>query len=757
MGEVYRARDELLHRDVAIKVLAANTFTDKSARGLLVREARSAAALNHPNICGVFEVGEQDGQAFIAMEYVEGEALSTRIAVGPLSPSDVIRYGLQLSDALTHAHDRNIVHRDLKPGNTIITPENHIKVLDFGLARRVSEERRQDATTTPNVLLSDGGKVMGTPAYMAPEQLRGMPADARSDIWALGVMLYEMVSGSRPFEGQTWPELSAAILSQTPGPLPAHVPIELRSVIARCLAKDPGQRYQRATDVHGALEAIRTGAAPSRHRVWLWLAASFALAIAVIAAIAVGYRRSPSVASAAIDSLAVLPLANLSGDAEQDYLADGVQSALIGELARIRNLRVISRTSMLRYRKTSRPIPEIARELHVAGVVEGSVVRDDRTVRIQLRLIDARGDERPIWSNTYTQGIGELDTTQREIVREIAQAGGIPLRREESERLRRGRRADPDAYEAYLRGMVNLDKGTPEAFRKGLEFLHGALEKDPASAAAWAALATGYSLVGHAAVPDAFVRARAAANRALQLDPSLAEAHAVLANISLYWDWDVPGSLTSFERAFALDSGMPMAHHDYSWALFAVDRNEAAYAEMRKAKRIDPFDPWYPMALGWQYRYAGNASQALAETRESLEIARDFPLALVLQGDLLADGGEFDSAIAAHRRAEEITSDCRWALGVTYARAGRRHEAQQVADALQKTPSPMNDWGLALIYAALGERDPAFRWLNAAVDDRWSWMPWVQREPGFRSLRSDPRFEALLGRIRTTREKQASF
>ena len=483
MGEVYKAHDEQLDRDVAIKVLPASSFRDATARGRLLREARTASKLNHPHICTIHEVGEAEGQAYIAMELVEGQPLSARLADGALPPEQVLRYGLQLADAVAHAHERGIIHRDLKSANVIITPEARAKVLDFGLAKRLSSEDLAEATTQTMDSLTGPGTVVGTLAYMAPEQLRGQPADARSDIWALGVMLYEMAAGQRPFQGKTGFELSSAILSQPPPPLPlgpgGALPAELGAVIAHCLEKDPAQRYQRSEDVRAALEAVQSGAALpawpawkyalSRRR-WLALVAALATALAVVGALDVGGLRGRLLGGAAapqLRSVAVLPLANLSGDPQQDYFAEGMHDALITDLAKLSGLRrVIARSSVLRYRKTDKPLRQIARELGVDAIITGAVLREGDRVRITAQLINAATEEQ-VWAERYERELRGVLSLQNEIVGAVAREVKLRLTPQEQARLASARPVNPEAHEAFLRGRFYVNKLTPEGTRKG--------------------------------------------------------------------------------------------------------------------------------------------------------------------------------------------------------------------------------------------------------------------------------------------------
>ena len=537
MGEVWKARDTQLDRDVALKVLPTGTLGDETARARLVREARLASKLNHPHICTIHEVGESGGQAYIAMELVEGQSLSARLSGGALPIEQILRFGLQLADALTHAHERGIIHRDLKSANVVITPEGRAKVLDFGLAKRLRGETLEEATTWTQDSLTGPGAVVGTLAYMAPEQLRGQSADARSDIWALGVMLYEMASGARPFQGKTGFELSSAILNQAPLPLPpgpgGAPPAWLRSVIERCLEKDPAQRYQRSDEVRAALEAVQAGAtlkawlvwkyALSRRR-WLMLAGVLVALLAALAMLDVGGVRHRLLGGAAgpkYRSLAVLPVANLSGDPGQEYFTDGMTDALITDLSKIGALKVISRTSVMQYKGAKKPLPQIARDLRVDTVLEASVVREDGHVRVTAQLIEAATDQH-LWAETYEREMTSILALQNEVARAVARTIKVQLRPQEETRLAGARTVNPATYEAYLRGMFHLNKSTPEGLQKGMAYLHEAVEKDPADPLAYAGLALGYIEIAHGADPteDALQRAKAAAGTALKLDSS---------------------------------------------------------------------------------------------------------------------------------------------------------------------------------------------------------------------------------------------
>jgi len=755
MGEVYRAHDQQLDRDVALKVLPASSFTDATARARLLREARTASQLNHPHICTVHEVGEADGQAYIAMEFVEGQPLSVLLENKASPAEQILRYGMQLAEALAHAHERGVVHRDLKSANVIITPEGRAKVLDFGLAKRLSGEELAEATTRSQASLTQPGAVMGTLAYMAPEQLRGQPADARSDIWALGVVLYEMAAGGRPFQGQTGFELSSAILNQPPAPLPGTVALELRAVIERCLAKEPARRYQRGGELRAALEAIQTGVVAPwvawryhlARRRWLALAATLVLA-AVLLGLNVGGLRTRLFGGAPqIASLAVLPLENLSGDPEQDYLAAGMHEALITDLAKLSGLqRVIARSSVLRYQKTDKPLPQIARELKVDALITGAVLRAGDRVRITAQLINPANEEQ-LWADRYERELRDVLSLQNEIVAAIMRGIKLQLTPQEQARLASARPVNPEAYEAYLKGKFYLNKFTPEGFEKGLAYLQQAVEKDPTNPLPYAGLALGYSLIGHEAVSDAFTRAKAAAGRASELGGMLAETHEAFAEIKLYSDWDFAGAEQDFRRALELNPSLPEAHAHYAWYLQLVGHMDESLAEMRRAQEVDPLAPLWPAWQGWMYWWGGQYEEAIAEARKSLELNPDFPWGLYVLGAVYAQKGMYEEAIAAHEKAAAASRAVRWGLGHTYALAGRKDEARKVAAELEKKPTPMDTWGLAEIYTALGQKDEAIGWLEEGFKLRFSWMPWIGRNPALAPLRGDPRFRDLLRRL----------
>ncbi len=482
MGVVYRAHDEKLDRDVALKVLPAGALADEAARKRFRQEALALSHLNHPNICTIYEIGEAEGQTYIAMEFVKGRPLSQIARGAGLAAETAVRYGAQIADALVHAHEGGVVHRDLKSSNVIVTPAGRAKVLDFGLARRLDEGRGEEATRTQSGL-TGAGMVVGTLDYIAPEVLEGRPADGRSDIWALGVVLYEMVTGRLPFEGQTAFAVSSAILREPPAPLPERVPAGVRGVIQRCLAKEPAQRYQTAAEVRAVLEAASSGASvvaaaplPTPTQRWVLAAAAAALLIAALVGLNVAGLRERITGRSAprIESLAVLPLENFSRDPEQEFFADGMTEQLITDLSKIGALRVISRTSVMQYKGTHKPLPEIAKELKVDAVVEGSVLQSGNRVRITAQLLYAPADKH-LWAESYDRDLRDVLALQGEVARSIANQVRITLTAQEQARLGARRQVDPEVFQLYLRGQYFTNQRSLEKVNSS--FSTGAITK----------------------------------------------------------------------------------------------------------------------------------------------------------------------------------------------------------------------------------------------------------------------------------------
>ena len=764
MGVVYRAHDEQLDRDVAFKVLPEASLGDQSARARLVREARSAAALNHPNICTIYEVGEAGSQTYIAMELVEGQPLSARLSGGPLPESQISRLGVQLADALAHAHDRNVIHRDFKSANVVITADGRPKVLDFGLAKRApGQDMANAATQTVSQTATQPGTLIGTIAYMAPEQLRGQPADARSDIWALGVVLHEMASGSRPFRGTTGFDLSSAILHEAPGPLPETLRPELRSVILRCLEKEPKRRFQHAAELRAALEVVQSGtggvAAVPRRVSRRWLAAAVAAAAALLA-IPIAWKTGWPVrlfsggGRGRLTSVAVLPLENLSRDAAQAYLVEGIHEALVTELARFGGFqKVIARSSVQRYRRTEKPPREIASELGVDSVLTGSVFRAGERIRVTARLIRGSNEE-DVWAGRYERDFGDVMALQNDIVGAITREIQAQLSTAQQQQLAARRPMNAEAHEAYLKGMFYLGKATPEGVEKGMASLRQAVEKDPGHSSPYAGLALGYAIIGHspAAPPDTMANAKAAAQKALGLNPDEPEALEAMAEAKAYddRDYDWPGAQKMYERVLQLNPSFAQAHAQYGWYLLLVRRREEALAEMKRSVELDPLNPLFRSWLADHYANAHDLTKAEEHARKSLELDPEYPIGLAELGTVLLGQGKVQEAIGYLEKARKINPMWGWELGNAYTAAGRKEDALKVVASLQQDGRSWNTWGIANLYAAMGDYDRAFEWFEKSFQQRHPYTPWIRVFYLPEPMRKDPRYTDLLRRMNLT-------
>lgn len=766
MGVVYRATDGRLERDVALKVLPAAALGDPAARERLLREARTASRLNHAHICTVHEVGEAKGLAYIAMEHVEGRTLSELLRQQPLPPAQVLRYATQIADALSHAHGRDVVHRDLKPANVLVTADGRTKVLDFGLAKHMPEAA-SSAFARGDTSITLPGTIAGTLAYMSPEHLRGGAADRRSDVWSFGVMLHEMLAGERPFAGKTPFELSAAILEGRATPLPESVPRELHAIVARCLAQKPESRYPSGRDLLAALETLEEQrfASPRTSRAgrWAWWAALPAL-LAVLAVTDIGGVRTRVLgpqAGARVRAIAVLPLDSLAIDPEQALLADGIHAALITDLAKLGCFeRVAVRRSVVPYRKSDKTMAQIAKELRVDALMTGSVARVGDRVQLAAQLVDA-GGERTLWAGRYERPLRDVLALQNDILASLTSEIRLQLSPRSRASLARARSVDPEAYALYLRGRALVNQLTPQGIEAGLRYLRQATEKAPSDPMPHAGLAIGYSLIGHSSDPEAYGKARTAAERAFELDDSLAEVHEALAMASLYSAWDWRAAEQSFRRALEIDPTRPEAHAHYGWYLQLIGRKEEGVAEERRSAQLDPVNPVLSAWVGAMDWDLGLFEEAMIEARKALELNPSFPWGHYVLGGVHAQQGRFDEAITAHRKMAAVSGDGKWVLALTYALAGRDAEARALAAELERAtslgkrpelPSPSKTaLGLALVHAELDEPDEAFRWLNRMIDLRDSWGPWLSVPGGqWRSLdrlRGDPRFEQVLRRM----------
>jgi serine/threonine protein kinase/tetratricopeptide (TPR) repeat protein len=766
MGEVYRAHDEHLERDVAIKVLPAGTLGDEAARKRFRTEALALSRINHPNIATVFDFDTQQGIDFLVTELIPGVTLDATFTAGPLAEKDVLLLGMQLAEGLEGAHRQGVVHRDLKPANLRITPDGRLKILDFGLATLLHSG--DDASLTQSVNEAQG--IAGTLPYMAPEQLRGKPADARSDIYAAGAVLYEMATRSRPFE-QTLPAALVTDIVQKPPPPPARlnptISPKLEDIILRCLEKEPDTRYQSAKDLLVDLRRLASAGTTTsfatpiirKRRSWILVAAPVAVVLlATVLAFTVGGLRPRWFSPAPppkIESLAVLPLTNLSGDPQQEYFADGMTDELITTLSQINGLKVISRTSVMQYKGVKKPLPAIARELNVDGIVEGTVLKADNRVRITAQLIQAATD-RNLWARSYERDLQDVLAMQSDVARAIAGEIKLNLNPEEQSRLARAQSVDPEAHEAYLKGRYYANQRTTSALNTSISYFQQAIARVPTYALAYSGLADAYALLGFRGnVPskDALAQAKAAALKAIALDDTLPGPHASLAFIAETYEWDWATAEREYRRALELDPGDARAHNWYAGYLIYVRRIDEGLSEARRARDLDPLSLPVLNALAGRLLVAGRVGEALEQLHRILEMNPNFAAAHQTLGWAYLNQGKNEDAVQEFQRALQFSpndTDFMVDLGFADAVAGRRNEAEKILSTLKTrhAQGQLPSGAIAILYGALGERDQAFPWLERAYQEHDPELTYLQvPNRRFAPLRSDPRFQSFVRRM----------
>ncbi|HTR22546.1 MAG TPA: protein kinase [Terriglobales bacterium] len=775
MGEVYRAHDEHLDREVAIKVLSAGTLSDEHSRKRFRKEAIALSKLNHPNVATIHDFDTQAGVDFLVMEYIPGITLSEKLAARPLSEKEVMALGTQLAEGLSAAHEQGVIHRDLKPGNLRLTGDGRLKILDFGLARL----RLPVTPSAPTESLSETHTMAGTLPYMAPEQLLGGEIDARTDIHAAGSVLYEMSTGRGPFAEVEDSQLIGAILRKPPLPpttLNPKLSPELERIIGKCLEKEPENRYQSARELAIDLRRLQTGvlsAAPSAVRPIRWSSAKWvglglgilASVIVLLFAFNVGNWRERVLGAAGtrpIESLAVLPIKNFSGDPAQEFFADGMTDALIAGLAQIKAVKVISRTSVMHYKGTNETLPQIAGELGVDGIVEASVVRSGDRVRLTAQLIDARQD-RHLWANNYERNMTDVLTLQSELVQAVASEIRAQITPQESERLKMTRHVDPEVYDTTLRGKAVIEYAThEEQVRQAIELFQNAVDRDPTYAPAWAGLGealwtlagTGFEFVAPAEVRN---KAIAAADRALELDPNLPDAHNTRALIAVDGEWDLKKAQQHFERALELQPGYAAAHNWYAQMLeFPLKRPDEARQHLDRARALDPLSPWNDINLVAWWSYQGRPEKALEEGERARQRNPTLWVIPWLTGSYRLDLGRTDQAVSEFEVALKLLQPDRPAavlapIGVAYGLAGRRADALKILAEMEQTSKKryVSPYYLAAVYSGLGRMDDAFRFLDQAREQRTPFLVDCTPDDVLSvALRRDPRWKTFIEWLR---------
>lgn len=744
MGIVYRALDVRLNRVVAIKVLSPGGHSDGERRLRFLQEARAASALNHPNIVVIHDINEINGTHFIVMEYVNGDPLDRLIGKNPIPVPSVLRYAHQAADALAKAHSVGIVHRDLKPANIFVTSEGRVKILDFGLAKVVdsSQAGSNDPTVTelrPPGLHTQADRVLGTPAYMSPEQVEGRPADPRSDIFSFGATLYEMISGRHAFTGSSSVAIMAQVLNHNPQPLDSMVlglPTSLTSLVERCLCKSPAGRFQTMHEVKEVLSAImgelsRTG-------------------VTSLHSMTSGMFGEISVLP--VPSIAVVPFANLNRDPDNDYFANGLAEEITYRLAQIPGLRVTARTSAAALRKEEDMLGT-AERLGIEFLLDGSVRRQGARMRVSVQLVKT-ADGIQIWAERYDRDVTDIFAVQDEIAAGITELLKVHLGRSPALPQAKNRPDSVSTYQLYLKGRHYWNRRNWDSLRKGIENFQAAIALDPLYTLAYVGLADSYNLLGYYAERrprEAYPKARAAAQQALRLDDTLAEAHASLGYSTLFFDWNWDAAEREFHRAIELDPSYSSAHQWRAWYLFAMNRLDEAVVELKKAQELDPLSAIINDHLSLSLVLTGRVAEAIDLIQQILEMDPNFALSYRRLGLACCNIGRIDEAISHMLRAVELSGGSFGIgpLGFLYGRAGRKKEALEIVAQLQRTSeeryvSPLE---LALAYGGIPEVDDTFRELERACEDRTSDLVLYHHYPWPAEIRSDPRYGAISRQI----------
>jgi serine/threonine-protein kinase len=801
MGEVYLAEDTRLNRAVALKFLPAEVASDQKRMQRFNQEAQAISALNHPNIITIHEIEQDAPLPYITTEYIEGETLRDHMARGWMNINEALEVAIQTASALSAAHAKEIVHRDIKPENIMLREDGYVKILDFGLAKLMEKQSTSPEAVTQ--VHTDVGSVIGTARYMSPEQARGLEIDGRTDIFSLGIVLYEMVAGKSPFTGVTNHEVVASILKEEPLPLVAFisdVPPRLQEVITRALKKDRDERYQTARELLDDLKALkqdvefqtklaeargtgassegleitstdqfaRTTASQPMARATLsgLLKASdlkrrnrlILIALAALAAVVVGfsfwYFTRPV---QAIDSVAVLPFVNVGGNANTEYLSDGITESLINSLSQLPNLKVIARSSVFRYKGKEVDPQVVGRELGVRAVLTGRVIQMGDNLTIQTELVDVATQTR-LWGENYARKVSDIIPLQDEISREISEKLRLKLSGEEKKQLAKRYTDNSEAYQLYWKGRYYWNSRRSEDIREAIRYFQQAIVADPSYALAYTGLADCYVLGNllQMSPKEAMPIAIEKTNTALSIDPGLAEAHTSLAKIKLSYEWDWAGAETEFKKALELKPGYATAHQWYGVYLSEMGRHDESLEHRKRALDLDPLSLSISTGVGRAYFWARRYDEGLAHLQKTLE--RDpkyadthWSFGLNYEGKKM-----YTEAVSAYQRAISLSKTAEFPegkpemianLGHAYAVSGHRSDALKIIEELKELigrRSYVSPYSVALIYVGLGEKDLAFEWLAKAKDERDESYVHLKVDPRLDDLRSDPRFTELL-------------
>lgn len=727
MGEVYRANDPRLGRDVAVKVLSRALISDADASARFLREARAVASLSHANILSIFDFGTENGVTYAVMELLEGETVRDRLQRGVLAWKEAVEMTAAVADGLAAAHAKGIIHRDLKPENLFIMQDGRVKILDFGLAHTAADGSRTESTATDSSAM-----IVGTIGYMAPEQLRAQKVEPATDVFALGCVLYEVLTGDRPFARESTIDTSMAILREpAPSLSKRSFPAELGAIVSTCLEKKISARYASANDLALALREVMTGSNRSKKET--------------------SRRTKP------LTAVAVLPFVNQSSDTSLEYLGDGIAEAVINSLSGLPKLRVVPRATAFRYKSKEMLPKEIAAELDVRSLVTGRVVLRGDTLVVSCELVDATTD-RQVWGQTYNRKLADIFEVQEQIALQISENLRIALTGEQKKTIKKRFTHDPEAYQSYMKGRFFWNKRTETGFKKAIDHFEAAIEQDPVYALPYAGLADSFALMGAAAFEmlpprDAMPRAKAAALRAIDIDASLVEARTTLAFVRRLYDWDWPEAERDFRQACALNGAYPTARHWFALHLCEAGRFADAAEQMSRGHELDPLSLAISTDIGWVEYFARNYDAAIKRYQATLELDPDFSWARFLLGLALGQTGNFATALreleAAFQTSGRSTKMLA-AIGHTAGLAGDFDRGRAVLAELEQIAGQryVSSYCLALVHIGLGDHDAAFASLDRACEERAGYLVYLNVDPAVDPIRADPRFGELLRRTK---------
>ncbi len=776
MGEVYLAEDARLGRKVALKILPAEFTQDAERVARFRQEARAASALNHPNIITIYDIGKHEDIHFIATEFVAGRTLRHCLSLAGMQLREALEITIQIAGALQAAHEAGITHRDIKPENIMLRPDGYVKVLDFGLAKLTEKSDPKVDTEAATMIKAqtNPGTVMGTVTYMSPEQARGLRVDARSDIFSLGVVLYEMVTGRVPFDGPTMSDVIAAVLMAEPRPVSqwvAGVPAELEWNLNKALRKDRDERHQTIRSFLSDLKQLksrldfeaefsRIGQAqlPNRASGEISEAVTVELGQSQELVTPSSLRRSSGLrhsSGRAVDSLAILPLANAGADAEMEYLSDGITESIINSLAQLPQLRVVPRSTVFRYKGQEIDPQQAGQELGVRAVFTGRVMQLGDSLVVKTELIDI-ANQSQLWGEQYRRQITDIFALQEEISQEISEKLRLQLTGEERQKLVKRYTDNTEAYHLYLKGRYYVHKRTPDRIKKGIECFLQAIDLDPNYALAHAGLAEAYgflaSSTGGQPPREAYPRAKAAAMKALELDDTLGEAHCTLGFFRLLYDWDFAAAEAEYKRAIELSPNFANAWDGYGFYFKATGQHEAAIRACQRAQELEPLSLFITLSLGWAYYFARQYDRALEQGRKTLDMDPNFGFAYWHRGMVYLQQQKYEEAIAAFRKAINLsgtTTTFISYLGYAHARLGKHREARQMLAQFesQSKRQYISSYFVAMIHLGLGDLDRAFEWLEKAYEERSGFLAFIKVEPMLDAARGNARFEELVKKM----------